>query len=275
MTQQAREMIIHRVKIALFEAHPISKQWIIALVILFVLIIAGFTVNEKHIWRLDWRQGYHAWYNCHTVSNSRGQSVEAWRWVEGREIRCYTPYGMTPRRVEETVKGVEGLVLELKLDLHVRVLPMPARVALAITHSSQTGEHNTVNFEKLCQELVTTRDGRYAEMIITPCDLDQSSDTLGMANFRYGVSVLDSRVANGFLARHETGHLLGYNMHDNLPFIVFGYSNHAIAQKRHAGGAYLMMPQLVGDQLSPQSRDALIYFWVGLAARTHQQYFVR
>ena len=273
MTKQEQEIIIQHVKTAVFEAHPISKRWIVLPCVIILLVLAAMTVNEKHLWQLDWRAGYDAWYNCRAVPDSHGHSLEAWRWVEGREIRFYAPYGMPRHRVDAMVNGVENLIAELHLDVHVRVLPLPTRVALAMARATHPGQPNSLDFNTLCRELVSTRDGRYAEMLITPCDLESSSDTLGMADFRYGVAVLEASTANSMLARHETGHLLGYHLHDNWPYHIFGYTEHPIKRQHGQEVTYLMMPEPQGDQLSPRSQDALHYFWAGLGTRTEQHYF--
>jgi len=239
-----------------------------------MLAIGIFCVSEKHIWHWDWSYGFHAGYNCQPVKDINGRKVEAWRWVEGREIRLYVPDDMSPTRVDHTAEGIRSLVRDLNLDLHLRVLPLDSRTLAALQRSSQgTGRDYTISFNRLCRNLIATRTGQYAEVIVVKCILDGAADTMGMANFTYGVSLIDERCACGPLARHETGHLLGYHMHDNLPFIVFGYSNPQWGKIRQGKESSLMMPAPDSTVLSARSRDALLSFWESLSRRTGQSYF--
>ncbi|HEY3377533.1 MAG TPA: hypothetical protein VGL77_08565 [Armatimonadota bacterium] len=242
-----------------------------------LLVALLLSMSEKHIWRWDWQHGVHAWMNCHAVTAADGRQLEAWRWVEGREIRLYVPTTMSAYRAERIADGMRRLVRELQLSIAVTVLPITPRVSAALQCNTATVQGQpSINFDRFCRTLIATRDGHYAEMVIAPATLDGSADTLGEAYFSYGVAVMDARSASGFLARHETGHLLGYHLHDNWPFAVVGYSNPkewAAALRGHQADPPLMLPSLEGSHLSPRSRDALVSFWHSLERRTGESYF--
>ncbi len=240
---------------------------------LLVLLLA-LSVSEKHLWQANWRGGLSARYNCRTVSDTAGRRLAAWRWVEGREIRIYFPYLVPEWNRREIIAGVEGVVRDLGLELRVCPLPKTYRISCALEASTQRVDGVAhLDTERLCQALLATRDGRHAEIIIAPGILDGSPETQGVGYFAYGVVVLNQLAANGLLARHETGHLLGYHLHDNWPFIVAGYRSPWQPGHGPTRGRSLMMPELGESALSPRSRDALVSFWQGLEARTGQAFF--
>ncbi len=260
-----------------YSMNPHSLRWSrIALALLIVL--AGFSFSEKHLWRWQWHSGFHAWYNCQSFTDARGRRVEAWRWVEGREIRLYAPSAMSDHRVQRTAEGVRGLIRELNLDIAVRTLPITPRIAATLArHTTRVAGEPSLDVDAFCRDLVATRSGQYAEMIITPGRFNGAEDTLGMAFFNSGTALICEECANDFLARHETGHLLGYHQHDNYPFIVVGYTDVHLGRLVHRShgeisDASLMMPQLKDDRLSDRSRDALDSFWHGLEDRTGQNF---
>ena len=180
-----------------------------------------------------------------------------------------------PKRVAKIADGVSSLVNDLHLNITVRTLPMTARVAQAVAASSRGKRllQRTVNFDTLCRQLIATRDGRYAEVIIAPGMIDGANDTAGMSYFNYGVVLLNDQVACRFIARHETGHLLGYHLHDNWPITILGYPTYTPHWGRFVREGNLMMPVPQGNDLSPRAHDALISFWQGLEQRTGKRYF--
>jgi len=252
--------------------HIRVRRILLPLAILLLLSLC----NEKHLWQWAWRDGYHAGFNCQPVVDARGRNIEAWRWVEGKTIRIYTSPYLATGHVRLAAASMRSLVADLGLDVNIELLPLPKRVEDALARStSMRGHTRWLSFDRLCRELVATRDGAYAEMVYVPEMIDSSPDVTGAAVFKYGVGVLNARQATSFTARHETAHLLGYHMHDTWPLIVLGYSNPqwAIYQHDHHASEPLMMPNDTGDELSPRSRDALICFWHGLERRTKHHYF--
>lgn len=232
--------------------------------------------TEKHCWRWSWQHGYHASFNCRSVVDVHGRQIEAWRWVEGREIRIYTSPALATPHVQLAAGAVRDLIQELGLDIRVVVAPPPARVTQAIARCTlRRGGKTWVSFDGLCRALIATRDGHYAEMVYVPGMIDATSDVVGAGVFSYGVSILDAQQATSITARHEAGHLLGYHLHDTWPLIVLGYPDfhQAIYHRKGEDTNPLMMPYSDGFTLSARSRDALLCFWHGLEQRTGQHYF--
>jgi len=243
-------------------------------ILIFFLLLTF--VNEKHLWQWDWEHGYHAHFNCHAVKDSHARNVEAWRWVEGKEIRVYFTPTMKQKATRFAAYNVQKLAEELGLELNAHAMPMPTRVTEALARSSATdGTTTTVNFDRFCREMVASRDGHYAEIVYTTAKIDASADVVGAAVFNYGVSLIDPRRATASTVRHETAHLLGYHLHDDWPLVILGYSNPQWAkyQVKHNENPPLMMPWDSGFDLSPRAHDALIHFWHGLEQRTGKRYF--
>ena len=258
----------------------IRARHILPVIAIFLLCLL---VNEKHVWQWDWEGGIHALYNCHAVRDSAGRSVDAWRWVEGREIRVYYPPTMRAKTARFAAYNIAQLTRELGLSLTVHALPAPARVSAALARGTE--QHDgvaTVNFDRFSREMLTGRDGRYAEMVFAPVQIDGSADVVGAAVFNTGVSLIDPRRATASTARHEATHLLGYHMHDTWPLIVFGYPNpsraryqlHFERDLQHGDDNPTLMTEGDGGyDLSDRAKDAVIHFWRGLERRTGQRYF--
>jgi hypothetical protein len=250
-----------------------------SIILPILILVLALCFSEKHLWRWDWNYGLHALCNLHPVVDAHGKQVDAWRWVDGQEIRIYVPANLSSRWANDTLRGVQSLVSELHLAVRVQALPEDERIQQAIRQSTTlVAGAPSINFDRLCRVLVATRQGKYAEMVIAPGTIDQSDDTLGMANFTYGTAILNEQCTNRALARHETGHLLGYYMHDDWPFAVFGYKNPQLAKLVHAGKGEevsLMMPILNNGPLSERSRDAITNFWCCLERHTGRSLFTK
>ena len=243
---------------------------------LLIGLLLLFFVNEKHLWQWDWQHGYHAHFNCRAVPDSNGRSVEAWRWVEGKEIRVYTTPSMRLKTTRFAAHNAQALAEEIGLGVRARAMSPPARVTAALAQSTEnTATGPTVNFTRFCRAMVTNRPGHYAEIVYTTAKIDASPDVVGAAVFNYGVALIDARRSTGSTVRHETAHLLGYHLHDTWPLVILGYSNPQWAKYQEKGNENppLMMPWDSGFDLSPRARDALIYFWRNLEQRTGERYF--
>ncbi len=75
------------------------------------------------------------------------------------------------------------------------------------------------------------------------------------------------RISSFHTAKHETIHLLGYQMHNSFPLWVIGYADEpwwcvVRGQPRQEG---LMVLLGAEEQLRQRTRAALTEFWAGLA----------
>ncbi len=143
-------------------------------ILVFLLL---YPCSEKHYWRWAWQHGYHAYLNCRPVVDAQGHRLEAWRWVEGKEIRLYTSSYLPTSHVRLDAASMQELIDGLGLDLTVRIMPKPERVTQAIAGSMQHKNGSSpVSFSLLCQHLAATRDGRYAEMVYVPGTVDSEPE---------------------------------------------------------------------------------------------------
>jgi hypothetical protein len=259
-----------QMRVPWYSLHPRHIRWRVIVITMaaFLLLTA---INEKHVWRWSWEHGLHARVNCRAVNDVHGRSVEAWRWVEGREILVYVTPEVNRNTARCVARAIEDLLSELKMPLSLSVQPAPPRVLQAIERSTTgAGDAANIDFMQLCRELVATRRGQYAEVVFAPGIIDRSPDVVGAGLFTYGVILLNAEQATPFTARHEAGHLLGYHLHDDWPIVVLGY--HDLMSEKYLrqdkSHEPLMMPWNRGYALSERSREALIYFWRGLERRT-------
>jgi hypothetical protein len=231
-----------------------------------VLIGLGLvTVSEKHCWQWAWSSGPFAQRNCQAVDDDGGRKVQAWRWAESGLIHIWTPANFPSDRTARVRDAVRSLVNEVGVPVTVSVQRASPRVieALAQATSYRDGRAS-VDFDRLCRLLVTTREHPSADFIVAPVCVDGDTETAGAAYFTYGVALLDAEIDGPIYARHETAHLLGYGLHDTWPVAVVGYA--ALRGDAHGGGS-LMMPTPAGEHLSDRAHDALTAFWGALPAR--------
>lgn len=251
-------------------------QWRRVLLTVFAIVLLC-TITERHVWRWAWADGPFANYNLRTVQDANGRERASWRWVVGREIRCYTlPQGDAFRDLQY-VSAIQDLVESLGLDLRVRLLAAPPRVLTAIARSTRGARRAPpVDFDRLCAELNATRDGGYAEVVLMPCVLDRDPEVTGFSDFTQGVAVVRADRASIRTARHEAAHLLGYHLHDNWPVFIFGYPNPWVEEAffHTELDEGLMMPTIAGSTLSPRARDAILVFWRRLERETGESYCV-
>ncbi|MHB9025024.1 MAG: hypothetical protein ACYC7E_12780 [Armatimonadota bacterium] len=249
-----------------------ASHVLLPILIFFLLVM----FSEKHVWQWNWTSGLHAAFNCRHVTGVDGQRYDAWRWVEGREIRVYVTGDKSRKACRTLAYAMQQVSDELGLTLQVSTLPASPRITAALAHSTKIVQgKRQLNFTTLCRELVSTRQGEYAEVVFTPDTIGAGADVVGSALFTYGVAVLDARRATVSTARHEMGHLLGYHLHDTLPFAVFGYPIYFThLQHNQRSPRPLMTSWDDGYALSARSRDALVCFWRGLEQRTTRRYFI-
>jgi hypothetical protein len=89
-----------------------------------------------------------------------------------------------------------------------------------------------------------------------------------MGDFNAGLSVLESGFVDRHLDKHEACHLLGYMRHDDFPLFVVGYPWEGSPWTRDT----LMVLNGVNETLSPRSRDAMHYFWLGMEKRLQMKF---
>ncbi len=258
-------------KVSFFELNPkkIGRKRLIRTLAFALLIVC---VSVTPLWRLGWYLPIYSAKCFFPTFDTRHRPRAAWHWVDGREIRLYAGPGVDAGRTREVAAGVRAMVEDIGLDFTVKVLPLPDDIRAAYDASLEPftirGERvQALDFGKLESRLIELRAGDpHADLLISRAPLSGRMTwwAHGMASFTSGVGVFNEANLSFHLGKHETGHLLGYLFHDDLPLFVLGYPWEGLPGRRDT----LMVLLSTNDDLSPRARDALRYFWRGLEARS-------
>ena len=241
--------------------------------LLIGLVIVSFSVVP--LWRAGWYWPIYSAKDFTPVRDAHGHWRAAWQWVYGREIRVYQAPDVHAGNAATIKQGVEALLKDLNLDFTVKVLPMPPAVLAAYNASTviktESGRpHTYISFNRLQARLIELRDNDpHADMLVVNAPMMECWWAHGMATITSGLGILEEDNVDFHLGKHESGHLLGYLNHDDLPLFVIGYPWESFPWNRDT----LMMLYTPSTELSPRARDALTYFWRGMEKRTGRRFF--
>lgn len=260
-------------KVSFFEWNPkkIGRTRLIRTLFIALLIVS---ISITPLWRLFWYWPVYSAKCFFPTLDTRNHLHAAWHWVDGREIRLYAGPGVDASQTSTIAAGIKAMVEDAGLNFTVTVVPMPAKIRAAYNASLvpkkiQGRMTQAISFNRLERRLIEMRTGDpHADMIIADAPLAECWWAHGMATFTSGVGVFNRDNVDFHLGKHETGHLLGYLFHDDLPLFVIGYPWEGLPGKRNT----LMVLLSDNDQLSPRARDALYYFWRGLEDRSGKQF---
>jgi hypothetical protein len=250
-----------------------------------LLVLLFVSVSVVPLWQLGWYWPIYAPRAFLPTLDTHNRPRAAWHWIDGKEIRVYGAPGVPNDRIITTADGVRAMVEDAGLAINVHVLPMPEPVLSAYRQSLVQGNFNgqrrqMISFNRLERRLIELRDGDpHADVLVVPESMTESWWAFGMATFTSGVGVLVADNVSFHLGKHETGHLLGYLVHDSLPLFVIGYPWEGMPFKV-AGFATgplaerntLMLLYSDSNDLSPRARDALHYFWRGIERRSGKRF---
>ena len=230
----------------------------VALVLFFCY---GF--NIKPLWQLEWRTHLFCLEQFASVKSAAGKTFKGGDWVNSREILVYGAPGVQESLVAQAADGMQSIVKELHLDLHVRQVPAPAdalrSLAAATIHNSRVESH--FDLDKFMERRLDDRGMRYAEMVVVDAQFKDPDWAWGLTYFPTGTAVLQASETTRTLARHEGTHLLGYDRHDDMPWYVFGYPEVPLPAQRDT---LMMLLPKKSDQLSSRAHDAVVNFWRGM-----------
>ena len=248
--------------------------------------------------RDDWQASRENWMRAwRQRANNYGRAVdsglipsghyESERWIDGREIRVFTDGMVREPAVGPVVTGIKEMVRDIDLDLKVRYFPDLGN------HPSVTGpvRLSTVNGmldpQKIELYFATEiwrqppQGSQHADVLVTNLPLSLGGENFGYSLFHPGCSVIsltdgttnpsdrrnrqDPRMYDLVrrIAKHETGHLIGYDLHhESIP--VSGYSE---------PDDCLMYWRCSTDRICDKCRDAITGLWEGLEQKTGTKYF--
>jgi len=236
-------------------------------IVLIALVVISFSIVP--LWRLCWYFPIYSARNFSPVADTRGQKQSAWRWVVGKEIRVYTLTPTNTHQAETIAQGVRALLRDSGLDFTVKVRPIPREVLDAYNASLlktpvEGAERECVSFAKLESRLIELHAGDlHADILVVNRPIAECWWAHGMATFNSGLALLEEEYVSPQLGKHESCHLLGYQMHDDFPLYVLGYRGEAHPWNRDT----LMMLLGNSDTLSERDFDALHYFWRSMEKR--------
>lgn len=244
-------------------------------VVLLAIVLYAFSIVP--LWCLLWYFPVYGLYDFLPVTDMHNHHVAAWHWIEGHSLRVYYLPGIKPAKAEIIAAGARELLHDTGLQFTVTTMPAPPAIQAAYAASCEEktvngSKQRCVNFGKLEKHLVSLRTkDPHADMLVVDTPISEYWWAHGMATFVSGVAVFEAMNVDTNLGKHETGHLMGYLLHDSQPLFVIGYRWEGWPWSRHT----LMM--LTGDdsQLSPRASDALHYFWRGIEDRTGKRYLAR
>jgi hypothetical protein len=235
-----------------------------------LLLTVAVTFSIAPLWRLCWSLPVCSVGCFVKVKDSGGQAREAWRWVEGKTIRVYQLPHLARDYTGPIAEGVRELLDDAGLDFEVQVRPLPPTILKAyrasLREEEEHGRRQTyLSFEDFQSRLIEMRgnDPR-ADVLIIDVPLHKTRWAYGIGLFRSGLVVIQQSTAGKGMGKHEAGHLMGYQMHDNVPLFVFGYPWEGWPWNRDT----LMILASRSTELSPRARDALRAFWEGMERRT-------
>ena len=233
-----------------------------------------YSVSFAPLWRLNWYYPVYSASNFSAVRDSQGQRHRGGVWVRSREIRVYQLPQVRDGQAKIIAGGTRALIDELGLRFTVTVLPVPDEVLQAyrasLVKKSVNGETQLcVSFTDLQSRLLTLRGrDQRADMLVVTHPIAEAWWAHGMASFNSGLALLQQDNVSFHLGKHESGHLLGYMLHDSFPLFVFGYAGEGNPWTRDS----LMMLYGNRNALSPRAHDALSAFWRGMSNRQGIRY---
>lgn len=210
---------------------------------------------------------------------------EGWRWIEGKEIKIFTDGNVDERAVEPVIMGINELIDDLGLDLRVRYFPKLASHPSVTKPIRLSTKGDFIDAQKIGRYFMaeTWRQPPYkqhADVLITNKPLLVGGENFGQCEFSLGymlISLTDgtnnpkddrNRQRPGMydlvrrIAKHETGHLLGYQMHHEQTKVA-GY-----AEPKDCA----MYWRASTDVFCDKCKDALLGFWEGLEKETGKKF---
>jgi len=228
--------------------------------------------DPKAAWQKYWREAF-----ClGKVHGKDGAEYDIFdNWISGREIRVFRMPGVDERAVKPIVLGVNDLIRELGLpdfliDLRKNYFGPHESVIQQVQKA--TGSDRRLDAHELGYILLAEKyrdpafgGSPHADLIITDQHIVLGNQNWGQSEFNKGYIVMslpgERQGSSDFLrrlAKHEAGHLFGFNMHHDSEDIA-GYAEPADCN---------MLWRASTSSTCDKCKDALVNFWRGIEERT-------
>lgn len=218
------------------------------------------------------------WFNKNHKIQYRGidgKFYPASDWIHGKEIRVFCMPEVNETTVPYVVGGIQDLIQQIGLGFTIKYYQRDTTAIQPVRQSIKEDER--IDGYLLSSILIaeTWRNPPYggkphADVIITDKFLTLGNEHWGQSEFSCGYMVLalpnKRQKSLDFIrniAKHEAGHLFGFQEHHNI-IDVKGYNS---AQDCN------MNWQASTRFTCNKCADALTYFWKGIEHRTGEQFF--
>jgi hypothetical protein len=193
-------------------------------------------------------------------------------WVSGKEIRVLSMPGISSKATRVVKGSIKEVIDELHLDFDINVYDLDRSTKNLIEcHISRNG----LDYEGLSRALAIESyrkphlgGSQHADVILIPEFFDDDKVSWGVSRFSRGnilFALPNGRPNNlSFLrkiAKHESGHLLGYHLHHedfSVPELDAKYC--------------VMDPSVPTDKVCDKCFNAINNFWMGLEKVTGDKY---
>lgn len=201
------------------------------------------------------------------------------KWFNDEEIRLYRMPGIEPSVAPPIIQGINDMINEIGLNLQTFEFRLHQSIVQQVRQV--TDRNGRIDPRKL-GELHENEDQRkpekggkqHADVVILNQLFAQRPEDFGSTRFSDGsmvISLHGNRQGHTeslrCLAKHEAGHLLGYQLHCDENYAkVTGYP---IARY------CLMHYEYPSPRICQKCKDAIVSFWEGIQEKTGKRFFKR
>ncbi|MCI0557119.1 MAG: hypothetical protein MN733_01385 [Nitrososphaera sp.] len=221
----------------------------------------------------NWKKFWKAVPYLYEVQDIAGNNIKGYEWILGREIRISKTPEVRDEVIAHVMRGVADMFQEagleqFKISYHASHWSAVEQITAAILPDG------SLDYQKLWTIAVSEKwrdpvqgGTPHADIYVTHLT---DSYLWGASSFPHGCVTLflpKERQANSrairINAKHETGHLLGYQEHHESVSVT-GYNVPETCNMHHLDFAL---------DLCDKCRDALVSIWEGIEQRFDQQFF--
>lgn len=200
-----------------------------------------------------------------------GKMQDGWQWYKGKKVLVFREATVLRESVLPVIRGIKSLVERIGLDIRVIDLDADSSIRPAINYA--TRPEGVIDGHALGSYLIeessrseTLGGFPHADVLITDRYLALGRENWGQSEFSKGYMVISlpggrqrcqKFITN--IAMHETGHLLGYQMHHDT-FLEEDLEIEGYPEVNDC----LMFWRASTREICPRCKDAIKYLWQGL-----------
>ncbi|MBI2558650.1 hypothetical protein HYW20_04975 [Candidatus Woesearchaeota archaeon] len=227
--------------------------------------------DSVEAWRNYWKNNDHVI----RVQGADGNYHPAYEWINGREIRVFRMPDVNERVAQYVIQGVNDIVNEVGLNLQIKYFGAHPTSIEQVKQATQPD--GRLSGDTLSKILVVeywrnpAQGGSpHADIVIVNQYIVLGNENWGQSEFNKGYSILavPNRRQQSLdfirnVAKHETGHLLGFQEHHDMSKV------NEYKEPRDCN----MLWRSSTLYTCEKCLDALKYFWKGIEERTGKRFF--